>query len=96
MGLGSAFDPELAERIGVALGVESAIEDVSVILGPGVNIKRSPCAGATSSTSPRTRTLRAPSPPVWCAASSRRAWARRSSTSRPTTRRPTGCASPPT
>ncbi|WP_159501733.1 glycoside hydrolase family 3 C-terminal domain-containing protein [Microbacterium sp. 18062] len=43
--LGSSFDPELAERVGAALGVESAIEDVAVILGPGVNIKRSPLCG---------------------------------------------------
>ncbi|WP_353114182.1 glycoside hydrolase family 3 C-terminal domain-containing protein [Microbacterium sp.] len=43
--LGSTFDPELAERVGVALGVESAIEDVAVILGPGINIKRSPLCG---------------------------------------------------
>nr|WP_297111316.1 glycoside hydrolase family 3 N-terminal domain-containing protein [Tessaracoccus sp.] len=35
------MDPELAERVGEALGVESAIEDVAVILGPGINIKRS-------------------------------------------------------
>ncbi|MBS1674128.1 MAG: glycoside hydrolase family 3 C-terminal domain-containing protein [Actinobacteria bacterium] len=44
-GLGASFDPELAERVGVALGVESAIEDVAVILGPGINIKRSPLCG---------------------------------------------------
>jgi beta-glucosidase len=31
--------------VGVALGTESAIEDVAVILGPGVNIKRSPLCG---------------------------------------------------
>ncbi|GAB3595899.1 glycoside hydrolase family 3 C-terminal domain-containing protein [Microbacterium tumbae] len=43
--LGSSFDPALAERVGVALGVESAIEDVAVILGPGINIKRSPLCG---------------------------------------------------
>ncbi|MDR6867148.1 beta-glucosidase [Microbacterium resistens] len=43
--LGSTFDPELAARVGVALGVESAIEDVAVILGPGINIKRSPLCG---------------------------------------------------
>ncbi|MGB3375766.1 MAG: glycoside hydrolase family 3 C-terminal domain-containing protein [Microbacterium sp.] len=43
--LGSTFDPELAERIGVALGVESAIQDVAVILGPGINLKRSPLCG---------------------------------------------------
>src|SRR5580765_6244046 len=43
--LASTWDPGLAERVGVALGVESAIEDVAVILGPGVNIKRSPLCG---------------------------------------------------
>lgn len=45
VGLSASFDPELAERVGVALGVESAIEDVAVILGPGINIKRSPLCG---------------------------------------------------
>lgn len=45
VGLGASFDPELAERVGEALGVESAIEDVAVILGPGINIKRSPLCG---------------------------------------------------
>ena len=45
VGLGSAWDPELAERVGAALGVESVIEDVAVLLGPGVNIKRSPLCG---------------------------------------------------
>ncbi len=45
VGLSASFDPELAERVGVALGNESAIEDVAVILGPGINIKRSPLCG---------------------------------------------------
>ena len=45
VGLSATFDPALAERVGVALGVESAIEDVAVILGPGINIKRSPLCG---------------------------------------------------
>ena len=45
VGLGSSWDVELAERVGEALGVESAIEDVAVILGPGINIKRSPLCG---------------------------------------------------
>lgn len=43
--LGSSWDVELVERVGAALGVESAIEDVAVILGPGINIKRSPLCG---------------------------------------------------
>ncbi|SFS13833.1 beta-glucosidase [Microbacterium sp. cf046] len=45
VGLGSSWDAELAERVGAALGVESAIENVAVLLGPGVNIKRSPLCG---------------------------------------------------
>lgn len=45
VGLSATFDPELATRVGEALGVESAIEDVAVILGPGINIKRSPLCG---------------------------------------------------
>ena len=43
--LGSTFDPGLAERVGEALGVEAAIEDVAVLLGPGINLKRSPLCG---------------------------------------------------
>ncbi|CDJ99927.1 Thermostable beta-glucosidase B [Microbacterium sp. C448] len=45
VGLSATFDPELAVRVGEALGVESAIENVAVILGPGINIKRSPLCG---------------------------------------------------
>jgi len=45
VGLSASFDPELAERVGVALGIESAIEDVAILLGPGINIKRSPLCG---------------------------------------------------
>lgn len=45
VGLGSSWDAELAERVGEALGTEASIEDVAVLLGPGVNIKRSPLCG---------------------------------------------------
>ena len=45
VGLGSSWDADLAERVGEALGIESAIEDVAVLLGPGINIKRSPLCG---------------------------------------------------
>lgn len=45
VGLGSSMDPDLAERVGEALGVECQIEDVAVLLGPGINIKRSPLCG---------------------------------------------------
>lgn len=40
-----SFDPDLLERMGQALGEECRQEDVAVILGPGLNIKRSPLCG---------------------------------------------------
>ncbi|NYE18919.1 beta-glucosidase [Microbacterium immunditiarum] len=43
--LGSSWDVELAERVGEALGTEASIENVAVLLGPGINIKRSPLCG---------------------------------------------------
>ncbi|WP_334148466.1 glycoside hydrolase family 3 C-terminal domain-containing protein [Microbacterium sp.] len=45
VGIGSSWDPEIIERVGAAIGVEAAIEDVAVVLGPGINIKRSPLCG---------------------------------------------------
>ncbi|KQP70046.1 beta-glucosidase [Microbacterium sp. Leaf288] len=42
---GSTWDPELLERLGEALGRESRVLGVDVLLGPGVNIKRSPLCG---------------------------------------------------
>ncbi|MRH91709.1 beta-glucosidase [Nocardia sp. SYP-A9097] len=44
-GLASSFDPELLARIGAALAVEARAAGVSVLLGPGVNMKRSPLCG---------------------------------------------------
>jgi beta-glucosidase len=43
--VGSSWDPALAERIGAAVGVEARALGVHVVLGPGVNIKRSPLCG---------------------------------------------------
>jgi beta-glucosidase len=43
--VGSSWDPELAARVGAAVGQEGRAFGVSVILGPGVNIKRSPLCG---------------------------------------------------
>ena len=43
--LASSWDPGLLRGIGVALAEECRAEDVSVLLGPGVNIKRSPLCG---------------------------------------------------
>ncbi|MCM3786722.1 glycoside hydrolase family 3 C-terminal domain-containing protein [Neobacillus mesonae] len=44
-GLASTWDRDLVEQVGAALGEETQAEDVGVILGPGVNIKRSPLGG---------------------------------------------------
>ena len=44
-GLGSSWNPRLAHQIGVALGTEARAEQVAVLLGPGINIKRSPLCG---------------------------------------------------
>ena len=44
-GLAQSWDPLLAERVGVALGRECRMRNVDVLLGPGINIKRSPLGG---------------------------------------------------
>ncbi|HTU75924.1 MAG TPA: glycoside hydrolase family 3 C-terminal domain-containing protein [Trebonia sp.] len=44
-GLAQSWDPDLARRVGVALARECRAAGVDVLLGPGVNIKRSPLAG---------------------------------------------------
>ncbi|GAA4186397.1 glycoside hydrolase family 3 C-terminal domain-containing protein [Gryllotalpicola kribbensis] len=44
-GLASSWDPALMQRVGAALGDECRAADVAVLLGPGVNMKRSPLCG---------------------------------------------------
>ena len=44
-GLANTWDEALIEEMGEHLGLEAASEGVSVLLGPGVNIKRSPLCG---------------------------------------------------
>ena len=41
----NSWDPKLGEEIGEYLGIEAASQDVCVLLGPGLNIKRSPLCG---------------------------------------------------
>lgn len=43
--LASSWDPELIERVGEAIGTEARAQGVSVVLGPGMNIKRHPLGG---------------------------------------------------
>lgn len=44
-GMANTWDLPLAEELGRALGEEAAANDVHVLLGPGLNIKRSPLCG---------------------------------------------------
>lgn len=41
----SSFDTDLIQRLGEHLGEESQAEDIGMLLGPGVNMKRSPLCG---------------------------------------------------
>ncbi len=43
--LASSWDPALLEQVGAALGREAQAQGVSVILGPGLNLKRHPAGG---------------------------------------------------
>ena len=41
----SSFDPDLMERLGETLGEECQAENIGVLLGPAINMKRSPLCG---------------------------------------------------
>lgn len=41
----NTWNPALAESVGAALGAEAAAHNVNVVLGPGLNMKRSPLCG---------------------------------------------------
>ncbi|MCR5403031.1 MAG: glycoside hydrolase family 3 C-terminal domain-containing protein [Butyrivibrio sp.] len=41
----NSWDPEIGEEIGRALGEEALAQNVDVLLGPGLNMKRSPLCG---------------------------------------------------
>lgn len=43
--IANSWDVSLGARIGEALGIEAATHGVSVVLGPGLNIKRNPLCG---------------------------------------------------
>ena len=43
--IANSWDPALGEEIGRCLGEEAASQEVAVLLGPGLNIKRSPLCG---------------------------------------------------
>ncbi len=43
--IANSWDPSLGEELGKYLGEEAACQEVHVLLGPGINIKRSPLCG---------------------------------------------------
>jgi len=43
--MANSWNPAMGEELGEALGKEAAAHDVHVVLGPGLNIKRSPLCG---------------------------------------------------
>ena len=43
--MANSWDPALGEEVGKALGEETAAQQVNVLLGPGLNTKRSPLCG---------------------------------------------------
>ncbi len=43
--LGSSWDAALVRRVAAAIGAEARAQGVAVVLGPGINIKRSPLCG---------------------------------------------------
>ncbi|MBM2615105.1 glycoside hydrolase family 3 C-terminal domain-containing protein [Actinoplanes sp. LDG1-06] len=43
--MGASWDRDLVRRVAVAIGEEARAEGVQVVLGPGVNMKRSPLCG---------------------------------------------------
>lgn len=43
--IANSWDPALGEAIGKALGEEATVQGVDIVLGPGLNIKRSPLCG---------------------------------------------------
>ena len=43
--MANSWDPELGEGLGQRLGQEAALQKVNILLGPGLNMKRSPLCG---------------------------------------------------
>lgn len=43
--LASSWDEDLLEEVGRAIGIEARVQEVGVVLGPGLNIKRHPLGG---------------------------------------------------
>lgn len=65
-----SWDPALGEQIGQAMGEEAAAQEVAVLLGPGLNTKRSPLCGRNFEYFLKIRIFPAKWPRAMCGASS--------------------------
>ena len=72
--LASSWNSELFRTIGEALGREAKKLGVSVVLGPGINMKRSPLCGRNLSISPKILGWPVNSPSQWCKAPKAKGW----------------------
>ena len=91
VGMASSFHPDALAKLGETLGEECQAEDVSILLGPGVNMKRSPLCGRNFEYFRRILISRASSPQAMCAACRAKASAPASSISRRTIRSIVAC-----
>lgn len=82
----STWDPDLLEEVGAAIAAEAKALGVTTVLGPGVNIKRSPLCGRNFEYFPKTRTSRAEWARRGCTACRKTASECRSNISAQTTR----------
>jgi beta-glucosidase len=93
--LASSWNPRLVGRVGEALGREAWAQGVAVVLGPGINIKRSPLCGRNFEYLSEDPALSGVLGAAMIEGLQSRAWEPPSSTAPPTTRRPTGYGSAP-
>ena len=85
--------PGVGRGMGSAIGEEALAQGMSLLLGPGVNIKRSLLCGRNFEYFAEDPVLAGPRRRPGSTACSPTGWAPRRSTTRSTTRRPTGCGS---
>ena len=91
--IASSWNPDLLRRVGEALAQEARAANLSVILGPGINMKRSPLCGRNFEYFSEDPHLAGELGVGIVEGIQSRGVGTRSSTTRQTTRRPTACAS---